>query len=168
MFKRSLEPVIDGQSRILILGTLPGDESLRLGQYYSHPQNQFWRIMSRIYGTDIPEDYRERISYLLANGIALWDVLRAAQREGSLDSAIHDEKPNDFADFFGRYPRIAAIAFNGTKAEQLFRRHVVRKQGLMLPESMRTEVLPSTSATRGRYVLSLEDKVQRWREFLLG
>lgn len=157
--KYSLEPIIDTRSRILILGSLPGDESLRLGRYYSNPRNEFWRILAMIYGDDIPDEYEDRVTFLLARGLALWDVLQAARREGSLDSAIRDETPHDFGAFFSKYPGIVAIAFNGTKAEQLFRRHVIRKQGVALPESLRTEVLPSTSATRGRYNSSTAESV---------
>ncbi len=72
--KYGLEPVIDHASRILILGTLPGDESLRLGQYYSNPRNQFWRILAMSYDTSIPEAYENRIRFLMSRGLALWDV----------------------------------------------------------------------------------------------
>lgn len=164
--KYGLEPVIDHASRILILGTLPGDESLRLGQYYSNPRNQFWRILAMSYDTSIPEAYENRIRFLMSRGLALWDVLKGAHREGSLDSAIRDGIANDFETLFHHYPGISAIGFNGTKAEQLFRRHVIREQGFALPQSVRTEVLPSTSPVSGRNILSLEGKVARWRRFL--
>ena len=102
----------------------------------------------------------------MSRGLALWDVLKGAHREGSLDSAIRDGIANDFETLFHHYPGISAIGFNGTKAEQLFRRHVIREQGFALPQSVRTEVLPSTSPVPGRNILSLEGKVARWRRFL--
>lgn len=123
--KYSLEPVIDGGSRTLILGSLPGIDSLRLRRYYSNPRNEFWRILATAYRTDIPDEYEDRVTFLLTRGLALWDVLQAARREGSLDPAIRDETPHDFEDFFSKYPGIVAIAFNGIKAEQLFRRRVI-------------------------------------------
>src|SRR5690606_18961961 len=106
--KQSLSPVINSQSRVLILGTMPGDESLRQQRYYANPRNQFWSIISRVYRVAVPDDYDNRISLLLELGIALWDVLRSADRRGSLDSAIKNEAANDFANLFNAFPNVAA------------------------------------------------------------
>ena len=166
--KHGFEPVIDARSRVLILGSLPGDESLRRRRYYANPRNHFWTIISRVYSIEIPEIYEERLSLLLSKGIALWDVLRAARRDGSLDSAIGDGVANDFAPLFERHPRIEAIGFNGRKAYELFQGLVVPKLPDGVLERFRVGVLPSSSPTPGRNVLSLEGKVERWRDFLLN
>jgi len=163
--KQSLSPVINSQSRVLILGTMPGDESLRQQRYYANPRNQFWSIISRVYRVAVPDDYDNRISLLLELGIALWDVLRSADRRGSLDSAIKNEAANDFANLFNAFPNVAAAGFNGRKAYDLYRKHVIGGQRVSKP--LVTQILPSTSSTPGRYVLSFDDKVKRWSEFLL-
>ncbi len=85
---KGLEPVVDDQSRILILGTLPGGESLRKGEYYTKNSNQFWRILSRIHGEQINLDYESRLEFLHRHGIALWDIIKKAKRVGSLDKNI--------------------------------------------------------------------------------
>lgn len=165
--KEGFEPVIDARSRVLILGSLPGDVSLRRRRYYANPRNHFWAIISRVYSIEIPENYEERLSLLLSRGIALWDVLRTARRDGSLDAAIGDGVANDFASLFERYPNIEAIGFNGRKAFELFQRLVVPELPKGVFDRIRFGVLPSSSPTPGRNVLSLEGKVERWRDFLL-
>lgn len=166
--KRGLEPVICGRSRILILGTLPSDESLRMQQYYANPRNHFWTILSRVYEVDVPEEYADRLEFLLSRGLALWDVLRTARRRGSLDAEIRDEIPNDLESFLSQYPSIKAIGFNGRKAHQLFEKHIGWGQHLPTLEQPRVGVLPSSSPTPGRNVLPLNGKVERWRTFLLA
>jgi len=93
MLKLSFPPIADSSCVCLILGSMPGEESLRRQQYYGHPRNAFWRIINE----NLPNrSYEDRCSFLLAHGIALWDVLKSAHRQGSLDSAIRNEKPNEF------------------------------------------------------------------------
>lgn len=160
--KFGLPPVIGEISRILILGTLPGDDSLRLQQYYAHGNNQFWRILAEVYGEAVGADYSERLGLLHRRGLALWDVLRSAERVGSLDSGIKNEVANDFAGLLMAYTGLKAIVFNGGKAQTLFRRHVERAQATVARTSLCKVVLPSTSATRGRNVLPFAEKVVRW------
>ena len=96
MQKKGLEPIVDENSQILILGTLPSDKSIRTKQYYADPSNGFWEILSSIYDENIAPNYYSRLCFLSNKGIALWDVLISAKRIGSLDSAIEEENPNDF------------------------------------------------------------------------
>jgi hypoxanthine-DNA glycosylase len=152
-------PVVAEASRILILGSLPGRASLAAGQYYAQPRNAFWRIMAAICGAGPELEYEARLQGLRAAGIALWDVLAAAHRPGSLDAAIRSEtmQVNDFAQLFRRANGIRLIAFNGRKAAALFERHVV------LPEMLATTarvVLPSTSPAYA--AMSLAAKCQAW------
>ena len=160
--KLGLPPVIGESSRILILGTMPGDDSLRLQQYYAHGNNQFWKILTEVYGEAVGADYSQRLEFLHRRGLALWDVLRSAERAGSLDSGIRNEVANDFAGLLMIYTGLKAIVFNGGKAQTFFRRHVEKAQGSVASSSLRKVVLPSTSPTPGRNVLSFEAKVIRW------
>ena len=111
-------------ARILVLGSLPGQRSLSEQEYYAHPQNAFWSIMKELFG--IEGEYAERCRLLTEQEIALWDVLRASVRPGSLDADIRVDsaKANDFASFLGEHTLIEKILFNGKKAEQLFHRLV--------------------------------------------
>lgn len=163
--KRGLNPIINTNSRVLILGTMPGDESLRLGRYYADSRNQLWLILSKVYGEKVGFDYQARVQFLMARNLALWDVLRAADRPGSLDSAIGDAVANDFDTLFREHPKLRTVAFNGQKAQQLFHRHVVRA-GFCPTNSLRFGTLPSSSGTPGAYVLPLDDKIRLWKEFL--
>ena len=154
----SFAPVGDGKATVLILGSMPGRESLRQHQYYAYPQNAFWKIMGELVGAHPSLPYAQRLGVLKSSGIALWDVLASCERESSLDSHIRQEAANDFAAFFARHPRITRVYFNGAKAEQSFRRFVLGKQELPALEFMR---LPSTSPAHAgmRYA----DKLQAWQ-----
>src|SRR3954464_11650666 len=94
--KLGLPPVADENSRVLVLGSLPGDESLRLQQYYANPSNQFWSLLEGVFGAPVGSDYDERLRFLANHRVALWDVLQSAERRGSGDDAITRERPNDF------------------------------------------------------------------------
>jgi hypoxanthine-DNA glycosylase len=133
-----LAPVIDATTRILVLGSFPGAASLAAGQYYAHPRNLLWPILSQLTGEDLAGlPYDERLPRLLAHGIGLWDVLGACEREGSLDSAIRAPAANDFARLRERCPLLATVGFNGQTA------------GKFAPQfadaGYRTVLLPSTS-----------------------
>ena len=109
-YKEGLQPVIGSNPRILILGSLPGDESLRKQEYYGNPRNMFWDVMSGVLGEKAPIRYPERVEYLKRHGIALWDALHAAEREGSLDANIKNEEFNDIAGLLVANPSIEVIA----------------------------------------------------------
>lgn len=132
-------------------------------RYYSHGPNQFWTILSRVYDEPVGADYDERLTFLRRHRIALWDVLKSADRDGSTDSKIKNPIPNDFGAFFAAYPKLQAVALTGSKAPQYWR--VVAKQS-DIPAMVRIEHLPSTSPIPGAHVLTLDEKVARWKTFL--
>jgi hypoxanthine-DNA glycosylase len=162
--KYSFPPIVTAQARILILGTLPGEKSLQLQQYYGHPQNHFWRLLAAIFNEPPPADYAERVNLLKRNHCALWDVLESAERVGSSDAAIRNPTANPFAKFFSDYPGIKTIAFNGQKARALFRRYVV-KSGHVSEQDFMMIDLPSSSPL---YTKSLEEKLAVWKAKLTG
>ena len=154
-------PIADPRAHSLILGSMPGVESLRLQQYYAYPHNAFWRIMQALYGIPVDGPYEQRTSALRERRLALWDVLKHCRREGSLDSNIRSDSiiANDFAAFFDQHPGIQRIFFNGGKAEQEYLRRVLPT----LPaesKSISRLRLPSTSPANAR--LSFDDKLQHW------
>jgi hypoxanthine-DNA glycosylase len=120
--KSSFAPLVDNQTRLLVLGSLPGEISLRAAQYYAHPQNQFWRLMGAVIGADLAAaSYEARLEQLRSHGVGLWDVVRSARRSGSLDTAIRDHQPNALADLAATLPDLVAIAFNGGTASKIGR-----------------------------------------------
>ncbi len=157
-----LPPVVDGRTRVLVLGSMPGEVSLAKQQYYAHPRNAFWRIMSDLIGFDAAADYPTRLRGLLSAGIGLWDVLHICDRPGSLDSAIVRDtmQVNDFGALFLERPGIARAFFNGVKAEQLFGRLVA--PGLCVPITCTR--LPSTSPANA--AVSYNAKLAAWRAVL--
>ena len=158
---RSFPPVANAAARILILGSMPGAASLAASRYYAHPRNAFWPIMGELIGAGPELPYRERLMVLKRHGIALWDVLKSCHRPGSLDAAIDDAslEPNDLPGFLRRHPRIDRLYFNGAKAEQVFRRHVLpRLEAAACPRCVR---LPSTSPAHA--ARSFEQKLDAWR-----
>ncbi len=158
---RCFAPVAKADATVLILGSLPGRKSLEHRQYYAHPQNAFWKIITALFGDTSSLPYTRRLKILTANQIALWDVLAAAERPGSLDSSIvpHSAVPNDFAAFFRAHPRIRRVYFNGQKAEGLFRRHVLPALGLEFA-GIHFECLPSTSPAHAG--MTFAKKLDRW------
>jgi len=159
--KCSFAPVVNRSVRLLVLGSLPGDESLRRQQYYGNPRNQFWDVLGRVFGEPVGTEYAEKIAWLDRHGIALWDVLAAAERRGSLDSDIRNEQANDFARLFRRLPQLATIALNGSKAALSFERYV---RAALPPRlaGVRVLALPSTSPVPARAFLDVAAKAERW------
>ncbi|RKP44972.1 DNA-deoxyinosine glycosylase [Trinickia fusca] len=118
--KRSFAPVVDARTRVLVLGSLPGDASLAQGQYYAHRQNRFWHLIGDVIGEALPGmEYEARLQALLEHRVGLWDVIEKAKREGSLDSRIRDHAPNDLAALVAGLPDLAAVAFNGGTAAKI-------------------------------------------------
>ena len=154
-----LPPVVDDGTRALVLGSMPGKVSLRMRQYYAHPRNAFWRIMSELLGLDDDADYAARLDALRAAGIGLWDVLRLCDRPGSLDSAIVRDsmEANDFEKLFAQRPSITQVFFNGAKAEQVFRR-LVAPNLARPPTYLR---LPSSSPANAG--VAYDAKLRAWR-----
>lgn len=154
----SFPPIAAPDAAFLILGSMPGAASLAARQYYAHPHNRFWPILGALIGAAPALPYTQRLALLKKRGIALWDVLQHCEREGSLDSAIRNEVPNDFEAFFRAHPRIAFVAFNGQKADRSFRRQVLPALSRF---SLPTVVLPSTSAAYAG--MSFASKLEAWR-----
>lgn len=153
-------PIAPGNARLLILGTMPSVKSLEAAFYYAHPRNAFWPLMAEILGEALPEDAAGRSALLCRHGIALWDVLRRCQREGSLDSAIRDGEPNDFSGLYARCPGIRRVLFNGAEARRLYLKYVDR-----LPEGCDSLRMPSTSPA---YTLSYAQKRAAWAAGMEG
>lgn len=156
-------PVAGDNARVLVLGSLPGDRSIAEQQYYAHPQNAFWPIMRDVFG--ISGHYASRCKQLVEHRIALWDVLGSSVRPGSLDADIRLDSAtaNDFPGFLDEHPGIRVIAFNGKKAEQLFRRFVFANE---LRNDISLVGLPSTSPAYASMPFS--GKLTAWRAALEG
>ncbi len=157
-FSQSFPPVLGDHPSVLILGTLPGKESLRKQQYYGHPRNAFWRIIFDLFEGDFSEVYSERINFAKQNKIALWDVCHTAHRPGSLDSDIKKEVANTIPELLKDNPSIKLIAFNGQKAAQLYDKYFERSRELTYYTFL------STSPANASY--SFEQKRENWRQFL--
>lgn len=137
--KASFPPLVDTNSRVLILGTLPGDESLLKKEYYGNLRNRFWKVIAGLADLEELSDYQSKKAALLALGIGIWDVVDSAERSGSLDSAIRIERVNDLDTFIETHPQISIVAFNGRKAQLFYDRYFKRKAHLQYV------CLPSTS-----------------------
>lgn len=121
--KAAFPPIADVQTRLLILGSLPGDASLKAAQYYAHPRNAFWRLIGEVIGVDLPSmTYEARLSSLRATGVGLWDVMASAERSGSLDAAIKSPEAADLRGLIDGLPNLRAVAFNGGTAARFGRR----------------------------------------------
>jgi len=155
-------PIAQRDAIVLILGSLPGRRSLELQQYYGHPRNVFWKIVGAVLEEDMAVPYEQRVKLLTNHRIAVWDVLAAAERPGSLDSAIVDASAvaNDFRGFFRRHPHIRCVFFNGQKAASIYRR-VMRAKPEEESARLRYAALPSTSPAHAG--LSYQKKLQAWR-----
>jgi TDG/mug DNA glycosylase family protein len=160
MIVRSFPPIAKPGARLLILGSMPGATSLAAGEYYAHPRNAFWPIMGQMFGAGPDMPYAERVERLQAKGVAVWDVLQACEREGSLDSNIRGETPNDFAAFFAAQPGIVRILLNGGNAAAGFRKHAAH----LLPPGTQAITVPSTSPAHA--ARSLDQKLALWRAAL--
>ena len=160
---RSFLPVMAEDPAALILGSMPGVASLAAGQYYAHPQNTFWKILSTLF--DMPaDDYAQRLGIITQNRLALWDVLKYCEREGSLDSAIVSAsiEVNDFAAFLVRYQNIRHIFLNGGKAAQEFKRRVLPELPPDISARLTITQLPSTSPAHAG--MTFADKLKMWRQ----
>lgn len=159
MVDNILEAVVTNETTVLIIGSMPGVISLHKQQYYGNIRNHFWRIIAAIYQQAIPEKYEDRLALLKVHHIGLWDTIKSCERQGSLDSAIKKEVPNDFQMFFSKYPKIQLVLFNGGKAEQVFNKYFNKSEW----SHIRFVKMPSTSPVPGRNVKSLEEKIICWQ-----
>jgi hypoxanthine-DNA glycosylase len=148
----SFPPIAATDSRVLILGTIPGKASLSKEEYYAHPRNAFWPLMFNIFEQGFSNNYHDKRRLILERGIALWDVLKGCERDSSLDSDIGMEEPNDFEAFFKLYPKIETICFNGQPAFKFFNKYIADCK-------LDKVILPSTSPA---HAISIEKKMERW------
>ena len=148
MIKRGFDPVVDANTRLLILGSLPGDASLRAAQYYGHPRNAFWRLIGGVIGRDLAAlPYEDRLAALKAAGVGLWDVVASAERPGSLDAAIRRPEAADLRGLVAGLPVLRAVAFNGGTAARLGRAVLMDP-----PAGVALIDLPSSSPAHARPV----------------
>ena len=152
--RRSFPPVVDRRAAVLVLGTLPGEESLRRVEYYAHPRNLFWPIVCGLFGETPPAAYADKLRFVASRRIALWDVCECGERRASADSTIRREVPNAIDRLLQSHEGIRAIAFNGSGARQLYDRHFVRRPELIY------FALPSTSPAYAS--LGFAEKLARW------
>ena len=152
-FKRSFPPVADGRTRVLLLGSLPGEASLAQGRYYAHPRNQFWRLAGAVVGLHLVTlSYEDRLHALLGAGIGLWDVVASARRAGSLDGAIRDHSPNALPELVADLPALRAVGFNGGTSARL---------GAPMLEASGLALLPLPSSSPA-YTIPFERKLEVW------
>jgi len=150
-----LAPVIDADTRLVVLGSFPGAASLAAQQYYGHPRNALWPLLSALWGEDLVAlAYPGRLAALRRHRVGLWDVYRSCEREGSLDSAIRQPLPNDLASLTTRAPGLRAVAHNG--AESARSRRITAALGVDV------HALPSTSPANASW--SFERKLAAWRD----
>jgi hypoxanthine-DNA glycosylase len=155
-----LPPLLDANTRLVVLGSFPGVSSLRAQQYYGHPQNQFWKIMATLFSPNAAEvlamPYAVRTQWLLSQGVGLWDVYAACERVGSLDANIQNAQPNDLQSLLTRCPKLRLIAHNGAESFT----HAKLTQTLGFP----VHRLPSSSPANASW--SFERKLEAWRAVL--
>lgn len=157
MSLRSFPPAAAEGVRVLVLGSMPGVESLRQQQYYAHPRNAFWPIMGTLFGFSPALPYKKRLEELNRAGVALWDSLAGCERSGSLDSNIREPVPNDIPGLLKKYPAIRSIFCNGTASYQFLKKY----HGALIGRSDLTiRQMPSTSPAAAMY--SFEQKLQQW------
>ncbi len=156
--KAAFPPIVDGGTRVLLLGSLPGVRSLAEGQYYAHPGNGFWWLMGGVLGEPglSALSYEERLARLRARGIGLWDVIASARREGSLDAAIRDPTDRALADFAVTLPQLRAIAFNGGTAAR-------RGRALLQGQAGRWALIDLPSSSGAYASLPRAVKLEAWR-----
>jgi hypoxanthine-DNA glycosylase len=155
----SFPPLADDNTRILILGTMPGVTSLTKQEYYGHRQNAFWKIIYSVYASlPVAEIFEEKVALLQQNGIGLWDVLADCERKGSLDIHIKNHTENDIEGLLEEFPRIRKIIFNGKESHKYFERKFKKIEGITY------YVMPSTSPAN---TMKFEEKLRIWKAALL-
>ena len=152
--KYGFGPIIDGKSKILILGSLPSVRSLQMSRYYAHPQNRFWPSLYSIFGERLSDDFNERYDFILRRRLALWDTIKCANRDGSLDGDIRDETPNDIPSLLKDHPGIKMIIFNGGCSFAKYKKHFGE------PPIPFRRLLSTSPACAGRD----EQRISMWKE----
>ncbi len=160
---KSFDPIINKNSKTLILGSMPGIKSLNAQEYYAHPQNRFWKVIGIIFNAkDLDkQNYKNKTEILLKNNIALWDTIKFCTREGSLDSAIENEYPNEIDILLNNYPNIKTICLNGNKAYNSLKKYFPK---LFTTEKYTIIKLPSTSPANAKW--RIEDLAAEWKLYI--
>ena len=154
--KRSFPPVVDQNTRVLILGSLPGEASLAATQYYAHPRNAFWRLLESVLDAPLVSlPYADRLTTLQQRGVGLWDVVAEAERRGSLDAAILNPSANDLLALVKALPALRAVAFNGGTSAKLGSR-------LLAPVADRIETVALPSSSPAHAARSFAEKAEMW------
>ena len=156
--KRAFLPLINQNSKILILGTMPGEKSLELQEYYGNRGNSFWKLLFTIFDQPLTENYAEKKQLLIEKNIALWDVLEFCERTGSLDSNIKNEKANDFKSFYKKYPNIKHVFFSSKNASNYYDKYVGRRSDIPYT------ILPSPSGANASK--SFLQKLEEWKAIM--
>ncbi len=163
--KKGFQPILHKDAKILVLGSMPSEISIQKQEYYGHPRNAFWPIMSALFAENGERvyDYSQRKEILINNKVAVWDVLQSCHREGSLDTAIKMEsiRINDFSHLFSTFKSIRNVFFNGSKAEIIFKKHVLPTL-LEQFETIQYTKLPSTSPAYA--TISVKQKTEIWEK----
>lgn len=150
----SFAPHVAPDTRLLILGSLPGARSLAARQYYAHPTNQFWRLLGEVVGRPLADmPYDDRLVALREAKVGLWDVIRSAERHTSSDSHIREAEAHDLAALVAGLPDLRMIAFNGGKAAAIGRKQLPPTESVALVD------LPSSSAA---HTIGFDAKRDRW------
>lgn len=159
---RGFPALVNMDSKVLVLGSAPSQDSLKKHQYYGHDRNTFWLIIGSLFGAQELTTYEQKVALLLTQGIAVWDVLQSCQREGSLDAKINPQTitVNDFNIFFKTYPLVRTVFFNGQAAEKIFQRRVLPE----LAYGLDYYRLPSTSPAYA--AMTLNEKKKQWQQIL--
>lgn len=153
--KSSFPPVVAPGTRVLVLGSLPGERSLAAGRYYAHPQNRFWHLIGQVIGAELePLDYEARLAALLAASIGLWDTVASARRTGSLDVAIREAEHNPLADLAASLPDLRAVGFNGQASARI---------GTPLLAHTDLALIPLPSSSPANAAMPLAEKEKLWR-----
>ncbi|MFC4735771.1 DNA-deoxyinosine glycosylase [Bacillus daqingensis] len=154
-----MKPIVGPEPKLLLVGSMPGVRSLAEQQYYAHPRNHFWKIIGDLLGCSLYDaSYQTKQKIMMDHHIAVWDVLKHCEREGSLDQAIRDEVPNDVQSFLREHPHIRTIGCNGRKAYESLVRHLPTHNEVYI------SYLPSTSPVPGRNVKTFEQKRDAWEQ----
>ena len=158
MVEHPIRPVYDKNSRILILGSFPSVKSREANFFYGHPQNRFWKVLAAVFEAEVPVTVEEKRAFLLAHGVAVWDVIKSCDIVGSSDSSIKNVVPNDLREILNT-AEIARIFVNGKTAEQYYKKYIEKEIG------RKATCLPSTSPANAAW--SVEKLVAEWRQILL-
>ncbi len=157
---KSFAPVIDDETEVMVIGTMPGEASLKAQEYYAYKHNLFWKIVAELLGGGAAfEDYESKLSCLRQAHIGLWDNLQYCERKGSLDSHIKNAQPNDFEALLRRFPKVRRLVFNGQQSYKFF-----KKFHPQLMAQFECVAAPSTSPANAS--VSAGDKLAAWRKAL--